>query len=397
MSREDIELNYKRFCITYPSNGCSFIGVIMERIAVRYQGLALMPMTCARARILVKAEKARIKLDRKLKIYFVQLLVEPSSIDTQKIVLGIDPGSTFDGMTVLSKDCHHVNIELLQRAKKGKNAILAFKNSQAANRRLRRSRLRHRPIKFSNRICKKIPPTIRANLDFRVWFVKNIAKLYPITKIRIEDVKFNHFKDKAGNNRKGYKGKSMGSSFSLVEVGKQMLYTWIQARGYTLELMDGFNTSEMRKEYLGGVDTKAIDKGEKSIEAHCLDSFIIAGKDFNLEEIQLNRKVVFIEKLVKQRRCLVRLRKLYKDKWQYFRYATGGVKQYFTNISRKENKCRIKPENEHSNHPTRWEYLSHGFAEKCKSNTARYGGTCLDGIRKFFVENEWRNRTCTIV
>jgi hypothetical protein len=53
----------------------------------------------------------------------------------------------------------------------------------------------------------------------------------------------------------------------------------------------------------------------------------------------------------------------------------------------------VKPEGIHSNHPKQWIYVDNGYAEKVKSNTARYGGTCLDGMHKFFVENEWRNRT----
>ena len=105
---------------------------------------------------------------------------------------------------------------------------------------------------------------------------------------------------------------------------------------------------------------------------------------------------MFIEKIVKQRRALTRTRAKYKNESKYFRYAKGGEKIFFTNISRKKNICRVKPEGEHSNHPKQWIYVDNGFAEKIKSNTARYGGTSFNGERKFFKNNEWMNRTIEI-
>ena len=118
----------------------------------------------------------------------------------QKITLGIDPGSTFDGFSVVSKNAHHLNIELIQRHKNGKNSIKAFKKRQASNRRLRRSRLRHRRIRFDNRNSSKLPPTIQANVDFRIWLVNQLVKIYPISDVVVEDVKFNHYKFTNGSS-----------------------------------------------------------------------------------------------------------------------------------------------------------------------------------------------------
>ncbi len=362
----------------------------MKRIPVKFQGMSLMPMKQTKAHYLVKTGKAKFRYDRKLNLWYLKLLIEPSGYTTQEITLGIDPGSTFDGYTLLSKLYHHLNVELIHRPKKGKNSVKSFKTRQAINRRIRRSKLRHRPIRFSNRVAKKLVPSVKADIDFRKWLVNKLSSYFPITTIRVEDVKFNHYRDLVGKNR--LSGVARGKSFSHVEVGKTYFYDWIRCSGYTLELTEGFETSKLRKSYLNGEDTKSLDKSEKSFEAHCLDSFVIASSNYDLNEIELNKSVIFIEKIVKQRRSLTRIRAKYKDSWKYFRYVKGGEKVYFSNISRKKNLCRIKPEGIHSNHPKDWIYLDNGFCEKIKSYTARYGGNSFNNEKKFFKDNEWKNR-----
>ena len=362
----------------------------MNRIPVRYQGLPLMPMKQTKAFWLVTNHKAKFRFNRKLNLWHLNLLIKPSGYMTQEIVLGIDPGSTFDGYSLLSKLFHHLNLEYIQRPKKGKNSIRSFKQRQSMNRRVRRCRLRHRPIRFDNRTKCKLPPTIQANVNARKWVIMKLIKYFPFAKIRIEDVKFNHFRDLVGKNR--LSGKARGAGFSLVEVGKQQLYNWIISSGFKLELIEGHETHKMRLEYLNGLDIKSIDKSEKTFNAHCLDSFIIASKDFDKSLLDINKETLFVEKIVKQRRALTRIRAKYKDSSKYFRYAVGGEKVFFTNISRKKNLCRVKIDVEHSNHPKQWVYLDNGFAEKIKSNTARYGGTSFNGEQKFFQNNEWLNR-----
>lgn len=366
----------------------------MIRLPVVYKGLQLMPMKASRVRLFISSNRAKIMFDRKLNLRYLKLLIAPSGINIQEITLGIDPGSVYDGFSLVSKLYHHINIELIQRPKKGKNSIRSFKIRQAMNRRIRRSRLRHRQIRFSNRNASKLPPTIRANIDFRKWLITKLSKYYPFTIIRIEDVAFNHYLDLVGKKR--LSGKARGAYFSLVELGKHILYNWTKHSGYILETITGYETATLRKSYCDGVDIKSVDKSEKSFEAHCLDSFIIASKNYAMDMININKNTIFLEKIIKQRRCLTRIRAKYKDAWKYFRYTKGGTKVYFKNISRKKNICRVKPDGEHSNHSKSWIYLNNGFSEKIKSNTARYGGTSLNDCNKFFKENQWLNRKITI-
>ena len=358
----------------------------MHRIAVKYKGKALMPMKSSKASKLINSGLAKIKFNRKINEHYLILLFNPTGDKCQDITLGIDPGSMYDGFSVVSKRCHHTNVELIQRAKKGKNSIKAFKSRQAMNRRTRRGRLRHRPIRFCNRTKNKLAPTINANFEFRKWYISQITKLYPITKCVVEDVRFNHYE------------KTGGCNFSHVELGKTKLYDFIEASGLSLELYSGYETHQLRVNSFGA-DPKVKQKDLKIFEAHCIDSFVLAcGKAIIMNkngmvitnDLKLNRVVVYIEKSVKVCRCLTRTRARYKEAKNYYKLAKGGIKIILEKQG-KPNICRIKPEGIYTNHPKNWIYLDNGKSERIKCNTAPYGGTRLNG-KSFFKANEWQNR-----
>lgn len=375
----------------------------MFRIAVKYHGQPLMPMKSNRVSKFIRLRRGKIRYDRKVKIHYLQLTTEPSGYRTQDITIGVDPGSSFDGFSVVSQDTHHVNIELIQRPKSGKASIKMLKKRQAEARRSRRSRLRHRPIRFDNRIKNKLSPTIRANVEFRQWLIVKLCSLYPITKVVIEDVRFNHYKNKNGR------------SFSHVEQGKTALYDWIKKQGLKLELYDGWNTKKLRINTFGG-DPKVQNKGSRSFEAHCVDSFVLAcNKDFMVDEetgevledqplainpLIVRKSVTFIEKIVKVRRRLFSTKKVYTTKFnkigpQYYKKLPGGIKVPYKNMSSHRNLCRVKPNGEHSNHPKQWDYIDNGFAERFKCINVVYGGTSKNANKKFFIDNQWSNRILT--
>ncbi len=357
-------------------------------------------MKASRVSRFIKERKGKIQYDKKLKLHYLELFVEPSGDSTkdpkQKIRLGIDPGSCFDGFSVVSKDSHHENFELVQRPKKGYNAIKSFKSRQSMNRRTRRSRLWHRPIRFDNRNSKKLAPTIRANNDFRKWLIKKICFYYPIAEVELEDVRFDHH-----NN-------TNGKSFSHVEQGKNDMMDFIRKdMKLMLTLTAGCETAKYRKSLNNGADVKIKDKSSKEFNAHCIDSYILAcikgypfdeklgDFDFSKKQIkyapQINTRVVYIEKIVKVRRCLTRTRKRYVNLCRYYKQRKGDIKEYYVNMSSHRNLCRVKPEGVHSNHPKKWTYIDNGFVERFKCNTARYGGTRVKG-KSYFINNEWHNR-----
>lgn len=368
----------------------------MKRIAVKYQGKPLMPMKSNRVTKFIISGKGKIRYDRKLKIHYLQLLQDPSGYETQDITIGLDPGSNFDGFSVVSGDTHHVNIELIHRVKKGQTSIKSLKIRQSTTRRVRRTRLRHRRSRFSNRTKQNtLSPTIRSNIDFRKWLITKLMKMYPVNRVVIEDVKYDHFTNKNGG------------SFSLVEQGKNEFYKWIKQHGLILELYRGFQTKQLRINTFGG-DPKIKYKGARSFEAHCVDSFVIAcDKEYIFDpitgEIYINdmiavndliirKSVIFIEKIVKIRRRLTQTRKRLKNKALYYHLKPGGVKEYYQNYSSHRQLHRIKLDNTKSNHPPQWNYIDRGVVEKFKYFSHLHGGTVFKGVKKYFVNNEWQNR-----
>jgi hypothetical protein len=366
------------------------------RLPVMYQGKPLMPMSTRRVRKYIASGKARMCYDRKLRIHTLELLVAPSGFNTQEVTIGLDPGSTFDGFSVVSSKVHHLNVELIQRPKKGKNSIRYFKARQASNRRVRRCRLRHRRCRFEFRTGSKLPPTIQANIDFRKWLLSRLVKIYPVTTGVVEDVRFNHAQN------------SKGRAFSLVEQGKTELYRFISDLGVKLELRSGYDTKKLRIAIFG-VDLKSKVKDSKDFNAHCIDSFVLARNPPMIEmidtetgevtqsvrpanRITVNQKVLFIEKVVKIRRCLTRLRVKYKAAKNYYRLLKTGIKQVYQNFSQRRNISRIKLNDEKSNHPFQWVYINNGPVERLKHAVAPYGGTVFNGVKKFYQNDEWVNR-----
>jgi len=371
----------------------------MKRLPVRFEGRPLMPMKATRVNRFVAEGKGRIRYDRKINLHYLQLLVKPSGNEMQEITTALDLGSVFDGVTVTSDTCHHNNYELIQRQKQGKTSIKELKKRQAKNRRIRRLNLRHRPARFDNRTSPKLPPTIQANIDFRKWMITKLLQYFPITKIVVEDVKFNHYKSTKGKN------------FSLVEHGKTELYDFIRSLGVKLETYNGYDTKNIRINSFG-YDPKIKTKNSQVFEAHCIDSFVLACNKTNLVDMNTGevsddqlvitnnlticKKVTFIEKIVKVRRCLITLRKLYTSKdrpggGNYYHKLKDGIKEVYPNFSSKPNKCRIKLPGEHSNHPKNWIYINNGKDQRFKCRVTNYGGTRING-KSFFRYNEWQNR-----
>lgn len=338
----------------------------------------------------------RIRYDRKIRLHYLELFKKPSNKCGQLIRLGVDPGSCFDGFSVVSKYCHHDNFELVQRPKTGKNSVKFFKTRQSETRRTRRSRLWHRPCRNDNRTSSSLTPTIRANNEFRKWLVKKILKYYPIKEVELEDVRYDHF------NKRG------GDSFSHVEIGKTDMENFFEVvLGLRLVLTSGYETSNFRKQLNGGADQKVKDKGSKEFNAHCIDSYVLGCRKSRYLEInddgeevvtrvlsyltKINTKVTYIEKIVKIRRRLTQTRKRYKDKSKYYNLEKGGVKVYCSRYSNRRNVIRVKPDGIKSNHLKQWTYIDLGFAERFKYFTTNHGGTRLHG-KTFFQNNEWNNR-----
>jgi len=361
-----------------------------NRVPVKYKGRVLMPMLWRRARMFIKAGKARKRYDRKTNITWLQLLVEPSDMETQAISLGIDPGSVFDGYSVVSKECHHHNHEHINREKNGKNSIKARLETKAMYKNTRNGKKWHRKQRFDNRTGSKVTPTIRANVQSRIRLISTFIKYYPITNIVVEDVAFNH------------RESDEGSSFSLVEQGKTMLYNWIIDTHIHLDQIKGHETHKLRRLYFG-IDPKKKGletKGDMTFEAHCIDSFVIAANNIGFKGVQINKAFTLEKRMAPVKRALVRTKKTSQK-------SVGMCKLKKIRVKIADNLSDVAGVK--SNHGP-WEYMiqAQSGEPRFKQHQEIYGGTgrirslsnkrfTKFGMHKFFIQNQYCNRSIAYI
>ena len=141
----------------------------------------LMPCTPAKARKLLRADKAKVIAYRPFTIQLTWQCEE----QVQPVICGIDKGSSTTGLAcvgndqvLLAADIHH------RRDVKDKM------DDRRARRKSRRARQWYRPKRFLNRASSKrsgrLPPSIKTNVEEVIRVVRQIA--LPISQIVIEDV-----------------------------------------------------------------------------------------------------------------------------------------------------------------------------------------------------------------
>ncbi|HBE44830.1 MAG TPA: hypothetical protein DDW17_05085 [Deltaproteobacteria bacterium] len=230
---------------------------------VSVDGNPLMPTTPAKARKLIKGKQAIGKWS-KLGIFYIQMQ-RPVGDRTQEVAFGLDPGSKFEGVAVVSKEkVLQTGMNILP---KGIVKKLEQKRRQRRFRRYRKTW--RRPARFDNRTRAEgwIAPSQKAKVDFRLKIIEELKKLYPITKAVVEDVRFNHYK------------KRWGKHFSTVEIGKKRTYDKLIEWFGEVRLISGVETGEIRKEYRA---KKVSEKREKSVYSHAIDAVVIAAKETGL-------------------------------------------------------------------------------------------------------------------
>jgi len=216
-------------------------------------GEPLMPTKASRARRWLKEGKAK-PIRTKLGMFAVQLVKE-SGREKQPIVVGIDPGSKYTGIAVVSSEavlCGY-NLELPDYIKQRMDKRRELRRNR------RHRKCRRRVCRFLNRTGHKIAPSILARKQLELRVVKDLAKTYPVSKIAIEDVSFNHYKLR------------YGSYFSQVEIGKNWLVSEL-GKIAPVELFAGWETSERRKELKL---KKSGRKNAREPEAHVTDAIAL--------------------------------------------------------------------------------------------------------------------------
>ncbi|QXN70477.1 putative RRXRR domain-containing protein [Bacillus phage vB_BspM_AgentSmith] len=224
-------------------------------------GKPLMPCSPKRARKLMSKGKA---IPRHLKGLFYIKLTDRSDGEVQSVVVGIDPGSRYEGYTVKSATRTFLNVNSL--AADGKR-VKRIMEARSNSRRARRQRKNPYRANRMNRSRSKgwVPPSTKARWQLKLNILKWFARLYPVTNVVVEDVIF--------ATEKGGSVRNLG--FSAIQSGKNWLYSHIVALGYNLTTFKGSQTAAFRRR-LGLF--KTTNKASKLFDSHCVDSWVLANE-----------------------------------------------------------------------------------------------------------------------
>ncbi|GHO55678.1 RRXRR domain-containing protein [Ktedonobacter robiniae] len=223
------------------------------------RGVALMPCTSAKARHLFKSGKARPKRNR-LGLFFVQLCYEQEP-QNQPLVVGIDPGSKFEGFSVVGSKDTVINL-MVEAPTHVEDAM----ETRRTMRRARRHREWRRPKRFNNRLNRKkrIPPSTLSRWEAKARIVAHLKGILPLTDAVVEDVQA------ATRNGKGGK---WNLSFSPIQVGKDHLYRLLTRMGLQVHSKQGWETKQLREQYSL---KKTKQKEKQHFESHAVDSWVLA-------------------------------------------------------------------------------------------------------------------------
>ena len=241
-----------------------------------------MPTTASRARRWIKTREATPFFRRG--IFCVRLNRKPSAIETQEIAVGIDPGSKREAFTVKSEAHTFLNIQA--------EAVQHVSEAVETRRNMRRGRrFRKTPCRANrkNRARGCLPPSTKARWEWKLRVVEQLAKMFPITDIVVEDIKAKTTGKRRWNR-----------SFSPLEVGKAWFYEALKPFG-KVHLKQGFETFEMRN--AAGLK-KSKSKLAEVFEAHCVDSWVLANWRVGGHVVPENKRMLLVSPIRLHRRQL---------------------------------------------------------------------------------------------
>lgn len=149
-------------------------------------GEPLMPCSPRKARLLLKAGKARVVM----RTPFTIRLLYGSAGYKQPVTLGVDAGSRHVGMSA-SIGRH----ELYAAEMQPRNDVVDLLSTRREHRRSNRYRkTRYRGPRFDNRHKTKQPgwlaPSVEVKIQEHVTAIKNVMRILPVTLVRVETAEF---------------------------------------------------------------------------------------------------------------------------------------------------------------------------------------------------------------
>jgi hypothetical protein len=280
-----------------------FIGKIHPVFVLDRDGKPLTPTTYAKSQKLIR-RKLATRVWSKFGFWGIELNTTIENPKTEATSLGYDPGSKFEGFSIVSGTENILNIKLDLPNKK----IIVKKIEERKN--LRNSRrhrkARCRPRRFQNRKRnEKIAPSQLVIINSRLKILRELLRICPITVVGLEDVRFNHAKYRWGKN------------FSTCEIGKSKIRKFLKEKEVKLFEFSGWETKELREKY--GYK-KISDKSANVFEAHNSDSLSLAIEVNNGFRLEPSKNLLLVNDKYRPVR-----RKLH-----YTQSAKGGKRQNYS-------------------------------------------------------------------
>ena len=247
----------------------------------------LAPTTFARAKKLLKGGQAK-KCWSKFGTFGIKMRFETRK-EVPETSLGVDFGTKFEGYAVV---CGNENALAVKLDLPNKREIVRKLEERRVLRRARRFRnCRRRPSRFDNR--KKpngwLAPSQAVIVNSRLKIIREFLRLYPVSTVGLEDVRFNHAKHRWGAN------------FSTVEIGKTRIREEFASRGLEVFEFAGYQTQQLRQKY-GYQKTK--NKAADRFEAHCTDALALACETGPAARVEQGRFIVVDDRYRPVRRRL---------------------------------------------------------------------------------------------
>ncbi len=152
----------------------------MKVFVLSQAGTPLMPTTPRRARLWLKAGRARVV---RQEAFTIQLCFETTGY-TQPVTVGVDTGSQHVGIAATSNGCMLVQAEVQLRTD-----ISEKLTRRRTYRRARRSRkTRYRPARFANRRRPQgwLAPSLHSKAQATVKAVQWVTRLLPAHQVKVE-------------------------------------------------------------------------------------------------------------------------------------------------------------------------------------------------------------------
>jgi hypothetical protein len=199
-----------------------------EVFVLNNEGQPLMPTRWSRAKRLINSGDAVVVSHSP----FVIRLTRASKNYKQKIVLGIDPGYSYIGISAVTEKEELISWTIEQEGAGTKNTNPVSKRlaEKLMYRRNKRSRLWHRKARWQNRTKSKkegwIAPSMERKLITHINVVNRIKKFLPINKIVVEKNKFDM-------------AKIDNSEISGVDYQHGKLFSYINQKMYLIHEQNG--------------------------------------------------------------------------------------------------------------------------------------------------------------